>query len=66
MAAGFRHPIQQTSQPVSEDFNWPETDDDFQFSATELRQVIEPCASSTRSTGSRRPKSCGRRDSTTA
>ena len=40
-AAGFRHPIQQTSQPVSEDFNWPETDDDFQFSATELRQVIE-------------------------
>jgi hypothetical protein len=40
-AAGFRHPIEPTSQPVSEDFGWPETDHDFQFSATELRQVIE-------------------------
>jgi hypothetical protein len=40
-AGGFRHRIEQASHPVSEDFSWPVTDDDFQFSATELRQVIE-------------------------
>jgi hypothetical protein len=40
-AAGFRHRIEPTSHPVSDGFSWPVTDDDFQFSATELRQVIE-------------------------
>lgn len=39
-AAGFRHPVEPTTHPVSDDFGWPEVDG-FQFSATELRQVIE-------------------------
>ena len=40
-AAGFRHPIPSTLQPVSDDFSWADLDDGFQFSATELRQVVE-------------------------
>lgn len=40
-AAGFRQPISRTTHPVSDDFGWPEVDDDFQFSASELRQVVE-------------------------
>lgn len=41
-AAGFLHPIEATAHPVSTDFGWPgAVPDGFQFSATELRQVVE-------------------------
>jgi hypothetical protein len=41
-AAGFRHPIDVTTHPVSDDFSWPAVDPDgFQFGATELRQALE-------------------------
>jgi hypothetical protein len=41
-AAGFAHPVEPTTHPVSDDFSWPGADvDGFQFSATELRDAIE-------------------------
>jgi hypothetical protein len=41
-AAGFSHRIERTTHPVSEDFSWPDLDvEDFQFSATEIRDAIE-------------------------
>jgi hypothetical protein len=40
-AAGFRHSIARTTNPVSDDFSWPEIDPDgFQFGATEFRDAI--------------------------
>ena len=41
-AAGFSHPVEPTTHPVSDDFSWPDADvEGFQFSATELRDAIE-------------------------
>jgi hypothetical protein len=41
-AAGFLHPIEPTTHPVSDDFGWPgAVPDGFQFSATEFRQAVE-------------------------
>ncbi|HET6167715.1 MAG TPA: HNH endonuclease signature motif containing protein [Marmoricola sp.] len=38
-AAGFRHPIDPTTHPVSDDFSFPEVED-FQYGATELRSAM--------------------------
>jgi hypothetical protein len=41
-AAGFLHPIEPTTHPVSDDFSWPgAVPDGFQFWATEIREVVE-------------------------
>jgi hypothetical protein len=41
-AAGFLHPIEPTTHPGADDFSWPgAVPDGFQFSATEIREVVE-------------------------
>lgn len=40
-AAGFGHPVERTTHPVSDDFSWPDLGSgEFQFSATEMRDAI--------------------------
>jgi hypothetical protein len=38
-AAGFRHPIERSSHPVSDDFSFPDVED-YQYGASEIREAM--------------------------